>query len=181
MTHDSKNPTPASPSSELWARAREDYLSGLSAPVVAERHGLSLRTLRRRAAMEGWRRTDRTDVEIGDTPPWNAGCLTREEAIERFPELAEVDRARSDDVFDLLFDPDQAHLRLFAFRQAAEAAALSRPAEAVVWMRLFQSLDRASDTIDRDRRPFRRQDYIRASHISRINVDSAFGSSSDEE
>lgn len=140
MTQEPENPNPAPPSPDLWARARGDYLSGISAPVVAERYGLSERTLRRRAASEGWRRTDRTVIGTEDTPPWNQGCLSREEAIERFPELAEVEQARTNDLFELLFDPDPAHLRRFAFRHAAEAAALSRPAEAVVWMRLFHSL-----------------------------------------
>ncbi len=169
MTQETENPIPASPSSDLWSRAREDYLSGVSAPVVAERYGVSQRTLRRRAAAEGWRRTDRTTIGMEETPPWSQGCLTRDEAVERFPELAEVEHARTDEVFDLLFDPEPAHLRRFAFRQAAEAAALARPAEAVVWMRLFQALERSGETVDRDARPFRRQDYLRASYISRIN------------
>lgn len=177
MTIDPENTVPPA---ETWTRARVDYLAGYSAPVVAERHGLSERTVRRRAAAEGWRRTDRTAIEIDDTPPWNRGCLSREDAIERFPELAEVEQARSNDAFDLLFDPDPAHLRRFAFRQAAEAAALSRPAEAVVWMRLVQSLERTGETIEREGRPFRQQDYLRASYLSRINDDIAPNPAPDE-
>ena len=41
---------------ELWRRARQDYLGGAAAAVVAERYGFSERTLQRRAAAEGWRR-----------------------------------------------------------------------------------------------------------------------------
>jgi hypothetical protein len=173
MTDDPNTPHTPRPDPDIWTRAREDYLSGDSAPVVAERYGLSERTLRRRAAAEGWRRTDRTAIVIDDTPPWNRGCLTREDAIERFPELADVEQALTNDRFDLLFDPEPAHLRRFAFRQAAEAAALSRPAEAVVWMRLVQSLERTGDRIQIERRPFREQDYLRASFLSRIQADTA--------
>ncbi len=166
MTSDPENPAS---SADLWARARTDYLAGESAPVVAERYGLALRTLRRRAAVEGWRRADQPVPELDDPPPWNRGSLTREEAIQVFPELAEVEQAICSDRFLLLFDPDQRHLRRFAFRQAAECAALSRPAEAVVWMRLVQSLERTGDRIESESRPFREQDYLRAAYLTRIN------------
>lgn len=170
MAHDPDNPAPPA---DRWTRAREDYLAGHSAPVVAERYGLSLRSLRRRAATEGWRRADRMVPEFDEPPAWNTGSLTRDEAIEIFPELAEVEQAVSHDRFYLLIDPDQKHLRRFAFRQAAEAAALSRPAEAVVWMRLVQSLERTGDRIEREGRPFREQDYLRASFLARVDDDVA--------
>lgn len=170
MTIDPENPAPTP---DLWKSARDDYLNGASAPVVAERYGLSERTVRRRAATEGWRRADRPAVVLDDPPSWNQGPLTREDAIELFPELAEVEQALSNDRFLLLFDPDQAHLRRFAFRQAAEAAALFRPAEAVVWMRLVQTLERTGDRIDLESRPFRDQDYLRAAYLRRVDADLA--------
>ena len=170
MTCDPENPAPPA---DPWTRARADYLAGDSAPVVAERYGLSLRSLRRRAATEGWRRADQMAPEFDGPPPWNRGSLTREEAVEIFPELAEVEQAVSHDRFYLLIDPDQRHLRRFAFRQAAECAALSRPAEAVVWMRLVQSLERTGDRIESEGRPFREQDYLRAAYIARANNDVA--------
>src|SRR5690606_13376160 len=43
---------------EVWARVREDYLSGLSAPACCRKHGVGLTALRDRAAREGWRRAD---------------------------------------------------------------------------------------------------------------------------
>ena len=170
MTCDLENPAPPA---DPWTRARADYLAGQSAPVVAERYGLSLRSLRRRAATEGWRRADQLAPEFNEPPPWNTGSLTREEAIEIFPELADVEQAACHDRFYLLIDPDQRHLRRFAFRRAAEAAALSRPAEAVVWMRLVQSLERTGDRIESEGRPFREQDYLRASYLARCNEDVA--------
>ncbi|HEX8660262.1 MAG TPA: hypothetical protein VF686_00240 [Brevundimonas sp.] len=43
---------------EVWAAVREDYLAGLSAYEVCERHGVRLTAMRNRAAREGWRRSD---------------------------------------------------------------------------------------------------------------------------
>lgn len=45
-------------SDAVWAAARDDYLAGLSATEVCDRHGVGLSTLRRRAESEGWRRSD---------------------------------------------------------------------------------------------------------------------------
>ena len=42
----------------VWAAVRDDYLAGMSAPDVCERHGVRLRAMRDRAAREGWRRID---------------------------------------------------------------------------------------------------------------------------
>ncbi len=41
-------------SPETWGRIREAYLSGLSAPTVAARFGVSVAAIRKRAAREGW-------------------------------------------------------------------------------------------------------------------------------
>ena len=38
---------------ETWARVREGYGEGLSPRLLAERHGLGERNIRRRAAAEG--------------------------------------------------------------------------------------------------------------------------------
>ena len=43
---------------DVWARVRDDYLSGLPATVVCQRHGVGLTAMRNRAAREGWRRAD---------------------------------------------------------------------------------------------------------------------------
>lgn len=172
MTCDPENPAPSLPV-DVWTHARADYLAGASAPVVAERYSLSERTLRRRAAAEGWRRADQSTAVLDDQPPWNRGPLSREDAVEQFPELAEVEAATSNDAFFLLFDPNQRDLRRYAFRHAAEAAALGRPAEAVVWMRLVQMLDRTGERIDREARPFREQDYLRAAYLRWLSEDVA--------
>ena len=50
-------------SPETWAQARDDYLFGHSAEQVCRRYDLSLRTFRRRARQEGWRRIDHADPD----------------------------------------------------------------------------------------------------------------------
>jgi hypothetical protein len=61
---DDASPSPAdaarlSAPDDVWDQVREDYLAGWSAPACCRRHGVGLSTLRKRAAAEGWRRTDR--------------------------------------------------------------------------------------------------------------------------
>jgi len=46
---------------QTWGRIREAYLSGLSAPAVAARFGVSVAAIRKRAAREGW-----TKAAMGD-------------------------------------------------------------------------------------------------------------------
>ena len=151
MTCDPENPAPPA---DLWTRARADYLAGHSAPVVAERYGLSERTVRRRAADDGWRRADRP---LPDEREYSGrGFLCREEMLERFPELGEVEQAEFNARFSLLIEPDQKALRRFAFRQAAEA---------VVWMRLVQTLEQTGDRIDREAGRFRQEDRMRAAYL----------------
>ncbi len=45
-------------SADVWARARDDYLSGMPAEAVCRRHDLGLSAFRRRARRHGWRRLD---------------------------------------------------------------------------------------------------------------------------
>jgi len=162
MSQNAENRHLIPPLSDLWTLARQDYLSGVSALIVAERYGVSERTLRRRAAAEGWRRADGS-AEPRDGPRSRSrGFFSRQGTIEQVPELADVEQAAFTDRFNLLVNPDQKSLRRFAFEQAAEAAALSRPAESLVWMRLVQSLERTGDRIEWEAPGFRDQDLIRA-------------------
>ncbi|HYC97440.1 hypothetical protein [Brevundimonas sp.] len=63
-------------SPETWSLIRGAYLSGLSAPTVAARFGVSETALRRRARREGWTKRDfaarATPWPIGRTPPMGA-------------------------------------------------------------------------------------------------------------
>ncbi|NBW09280.1 MAG: hypothetical protein EBR82_14775 [Caulobacteraceae bacterium] len=166
--------TPAKPASrtppEIWAAARDDYLAGDSAPVVAERHGLSLRSFQRRAGIEGWRRADISVPSPRDAPIWGRG-LTKAQLIELHPELADIEEVRADEVFQLLFEPTAVELRRFAFRRAAELAATDSPRQALLWMRLVQMLDRPGDRIDEEAAAFTPVDHLRAAFLRRIGED----------
>ncbi|RZJ04809.1 MAG: hypothetical protein EON89_06480 [Brevundimonas sp.] len=165
MTDDLQNPDPQA---DFWASVQADYLGGMTAPVLAERYRVSVRTIRRRAAEEGWRRADRSPAEQSSV--WRP-LFNREAALERFPELADLEQEQAEDAIDLLFYPTQQTLRCFAFRRAAEAAALGRPTEAGAWMRLVASLHVTGERIDADMRPFREAEYLRATY--RAGVDPA--------
>lgn len=67
-------------SAETWSLIRGAYLSGLSAPTVAARFGVSETALRRRARREGWTKRDfaarSTPWPLGRAPPTGpAGVL----------------------------------------------------------------------------------------------------------
>lgn len=61
------------------------------------------------------------------TSPWMAAPRTKDDEMEIDPALEEADAAQSTSRFGLLFNPHPRTLRRFAFRQAAEDAAIDRP------------------------------------------------------
>lgn len=162
-------PTPLTseprPRTEVWAAIRADYLAGDSAAVVAERHGLSERSIHRRAAAEGWRRMDLPPA--GPPPVWSRP-VPKETLIANHPELGDIDVAHAQDTFELLFDPDPQKLRRFAFHKAAEQAAMNAPQQALIWLRLTQVLDRCGDRISRDEDVFQPVDHLRAAFLRRL-------------
>lgn len=135
-------------------RVRQDYVAGVSTAVIAERYGLTDRTVRRWAARHGWQRTPRPRLQVRQE--------RLESELEAFPELSDVIDVNGQDTHDLLFLPDATKLCRFAFRRAAEAAAMDSPNEAAAWMRLVHLTDRVAARIDVDVRPFSRADYMRA-------------------
>ena len=54
-------------SEEVWARARDDYLSGMTAPAVAKRHGMG--GLRGRIFREGWSKAAHAARNAPPLPP----------------------------------------------------------------------------------------------------------------
>ncbi len=172
MTHIDPKPrlTP-----KAWACAREDFIAGISCAVIAERYGVTERSVRRRAAIEGWERPDFLPSRLGPPPPWMTGPRSKDEEMEIDPALEEVDEAESTSRFGLLFNPKPRNLRRFAFRQAAENAAVDRPQQAVAWMRLCQLVDRCGDGLDSDAAAFRDVDYVRAAYLHRLNEAVAAG------
>jgi hypothetical protein len=168
-----QNASPLRHGPEIWAAVRADYLAGISAPVVAERYGVSERSVRRRAAVEGWRREDVETVALDPSPPWSFRPQEKADVLNQNPELHEVTAAQETEQFFLLFNPEPHDLRRFAFRRAAEAAATDAPQQAVVWMRLAQLVDRCGDRIAREARHFSDLDMLRAAYLRRLGEDVA--------
>ncbi len=163
--------TPRPPAHEIWSRARSDYLAGDSAPVIAERYGLSERAVRRRASVEGWRRCD---VEVGLNPPpgWNRPRpLSRAGFIDEHPEYQAMADARDADAFLLLFSPEQSEFRRHAFRRAAEGAAMNRPAEAAAWLRVMRLLDACGPMEHPHDALFTPDDHLRAAMLRAMGRD----------
>ena len=59
-------------SAETWSLIRGAYLSGLSAPTVAARFGISVTALRKRAGREGWTKRRFADAASDPQPAHNA-------------------------------------------------------------------------------------------------------------
>jgi hypothetical protein len=94
-------------SEETWAKARSEYLLGFSAEEVCRRHDLGLSAMRRRARLEGWRRSDHVDPEVA------------QDDLDLFSDVG------GDDLVEM------ARLRMIA------AVARGRSAEAARWTRLY--------------------------------------------
>jgi hypothetical protein len=81
----------------VWAQARKDYLSGLSAEAVCRRHDLGLSAFRRRARKYGWRRSDQVAPPVGETDLTLYEDISPDEQIAaarlRFVEALEIGRA----------------------------------------------------------------------------------------
>jgi hypothetical protein len=134
-----QNPTAAhAPRARLddpgWDQIHQAYEAGEPPSILAERHGVSERTIRRRAAAEGWAR--RAPGVFGLSPGGPLGELT---ALDFFV------KTRREETDELLLAPSPEGLLNFAFRRATEAAALGRPAEAGGWLRLVDQLRRNRD------------------------------------
>lgn len=128
-------PDISDPLAQAWSLARRDWGQGHSSVVIGERHGLNHRTVRRRAAAEGWPR-----------PP-SPEARTRAR-LESDPALQTYAEERAFQVNELLMRPGRLELARFAFLRATECAALGGPNEAVAWMRLVDQLRRNQQTLE---------------------------------
>lgn len=137
MADGSQFPTPhgggrRSAPDEVWARAREDYLAGMSAPEVCRLHGVGVAALRARAARERWRRMDQPW-----TPPpnrldvWDEGV-----ALE--------DRVGGD-----LDRIELCELAFVAHRRMMRAVLRGDAAEALRWQRVRIAMDAEEAELDR--------------------------------
>ena len=169
VPHDAPAPPARPEPAEFWRRIQDDFVAGMPAALVAHRYGVSERTVRRKAAEGGWRRCDHTVAT--EPPSRRRGYLDIQTIAARFPEFAEVQEATAVDAALLLFTPDQRYLRQFAFKRAAECAAMDRASEAVVWMRLVQQLDRSGARIENEAIDASEADMLRVALLRRMSDD----------
>ncbi|MBF0664342.1 MAG: hypothetical protein IR159_02145, partial [Brevundimonas sp.] len=73
---------------ETWARVREAYVAGESAPSVARRFDVGLSNLRRRAMAEGW--TRKKIAERLDLKPVRGGADAPEPGLKPLQTEADV-------------------------------------------------------------------------------------------
>ena len=99
---DSRRPRPPRRASDrVWGFVREDYLGGETAAEVCRRWGVSVGSLRARAAAEGWRRADLPQVDPEPRsrdpdpgPPWPGADAAPESGPADYPDLARRALAR---------------------------------------------------------------------------------------
>lgn len=127
---------------EVWAAAREDYLAGLSATEVCDRHGVGLSTLRRRAESEGWRRSDQ---------PW-----APRNRLDPEDEGVELEARVGGDLDRI----EMRELAYVALRRMMRAVLRGDAAAALRWRKVRDAMDAEEAEVDRF---FEQQDAIWAS------------------
>lgn len=138
-----------------WGAIRDDYVAGASAAVIADRYGLSERTVRRRAQRERWRRTDLAADHLaalasmaGRVHP--AGTRARPDRIlDNNPFIEDGMVVQTELVGNLLVHPTAQDLQTWAFQRAAECAVASQPNVANAWIRLAAAVERREDRLNR--------------------------------
>ena len=166
---------------ELMSQMREDYLAGDSAPVVGERYGVSVRTVRRKAAEGGWRKADTDPMLRVGAPPWGVRPHQRKvDIIHDSPEYEEIAAAREQDTLNLLFTPEPEDLQGFAFRRACEAAAMNKPAQANAWLRVQRMIVQCGPVPDPYRDAFSPDDHLRAAMLRAMGESGPETSSDDD-
>lgn len=108
---------------ETWARVRQAYLAGESAPSVARRFDVGLANLRRRALIEGW--TRKTWAQTIDLKPIRGGA---DEPAPGLMALVEAGPVPPINLHDALADAVRRAAWLLSQGQTAEATALLRAA-----------------------------------------------------
>ncbi|WP_298163680.1 hypothetical protein [Brevundimonas sp.] len=113
---------------ETWARARQAYIAGESAPSVARRFDVGYANLRRRARIEGW--TRKIIAERLDFKPIRGGADEPDRGLAR---LAECNAAPP-------MDPHQALAE--AVRRAAGLLSQGRTEEATILLKAAAALEK---------------------------------------
>lgn len=168
MTQTSPSPHSRRPPQD-WAAARADYEAGASFRIVAERHGLNIRTVSRHARVERWQAP-----RVGAAEAWGQYRARRQFDPEALRQMAAVSHVADSDDEALLLRPDSVGLCRFAFRRAAECAGVSGPTEAMAWIRLAEATARLRRHVDVDVRPMSEADYRRIASLRREEDDEQY-------
>lgn len=146
---------------EVWDTARADYEAGCSIRIVAERHGLNIRTVSRHAREGRWQAPSIPAAEA-----FAEAIGKRRYRPSAFDENLTVNHVVERDAEDLLLCPDSVSLCQFAFRRAAESASVAGPTEALAWIRLAEATARLRSRVDIDIRPMSQADYRRVAALA---------------
>lgn len=117
----------------VWARVRDDYLSGVTARVACRRHGVRLSAMRARAAREGWRRMDQ---------PW----APPPDRLDARDEGALLEDRVGGDLDKIGF----CDLSFVAYRRMMRAALRGHAAAALRWRRVMRVMDEEEAEMERD-------------------------------
>lgn len=134
---------------EVWEQVRADYLAGWSAPACCRRHGVGLSTLRKRAAEEGWRRTDQ---------PWS-----RPNGLERDDEGLALEEQFDGDLDQIPLG----ELSLVAFQRMMRAVLHGNAMEALRWRRVHKMIEAEAKEVERRRHKAERERLQEASRRDR--------------
>ena len=114
---------------ETWARVRQAYVAGESAPSVARRFDVGYANLRRRARLEGW--TRKAIAERLDLKPLRGGADDPRAALEALTDLDTLPETPSISPREALAKAVRRAAWLISEGKAAEAGPLLRAAEAL--------------------------------------------------
>lgn len=115
----------------VWEQVRDDYLAGWSAPACCRRYGVGLSTLRKRAAAEGWRRTDQ---------PW-----TPPNGLEHDDEGLALEEHFDGDLEQIPLG----ELSVVAFQRMMRAVLHGNAMEALRWRRVHTIMRDEADELQR--------------------------------
>jgi hypothetical protein len=114
---------------ETWARVRQAYVAGESAPSVARRFDVGLANLRRRARLEGW--TRKTVAQQLDLKPIRGGADDPGPAMEAWEAVLEGRDVPDVDAHEALAQTVRRAAWLLTQGRTGEASALLKAATAL--------------------------------------------------
>lgn len=122
-------------SPETWSLIRGAYLSGLSAPSVGARFGVSVGAIRKRAAREGWTKRD----YAARAAPWPGGLPPPTHGVAPAPPVEDPMRAAEDRAMERWRQPPNFEAMAVARKALAGAAHALKAGEGLNALRLARA------------------------------------------